>query len=191
MPRSARAVETHGTYHVTARGNRRSAIYVDDVDRAHFLRLLARVVERHGWKCLAYCLLTNHYHLLIWTVGSELAAGMRRLNGHYALDFNGRHELEGHVFQERFGSKLIRTQAHLLESIRYIALNPVRAGICARPERWPWSSYTVLARGDRGLSADAQVLELFANDEIRARQRLRSFVHEGDVGGWPRALRCD
>ena len=182
MPRRPRSVEPFGTYHVTARGNRRSAIYVDDFDRASFLRLLALVVHRHYWKCLAYCLLTNHYHLLIWTAAADLVGGMRRLNSRYATAFNTRHDLEGHVFQDRFGSELVQAQEHLLESIRYIALNPVRSGICTRPERWPWSSYSVLLRRAQGVIADESVLGVFAQDRNAARHRLRAFVEDGLVG---------
>src|SRR5262249_43813541 len=114
-------------------------IFVDDVDRVMFLRLLARFEDRFRWTRLAYCLMGNHYHLLMRTPNAGLAAGMQRLNGCYAQWFNRRHARTGHLFQGRYGSELVRTDAHLLATARYIEMNPVAAGLCAAPEEWRWS----------------------------------------------------
>jgi putative transposase len=140
MPRPLR-VQIPGTYHVTARGNRRQAIYHDDEDRAFFLALRHRVVERFGWQPREHCLLTNHFHLLFDTPEPNLSVGMHALNSGYARYFNERHGYDGHLFDRRFGSRLVETEEHLLEAMRYIAFNPVKAGLCLHPGEWPWSSF--------------------------------------------------
>lgn len=141
MPRPPRLQLAGGTYHVTSRGNRRQAIYQDDDDRRRFLALRDRVVCRCGWRLRAYCLMTNHFHLLLETPKPNLSAGMQWLKCNYAAYFNERHSLDGHLFQQRFGSRLIETDEHLAEALSYIAFNPVRAGLCDHPSAWPWSSF--------------------------------------------------
>jgi putative transposase len=180
VPRQPRTLVAGGTYHVTARGNRRQAIFADDFDRRLFLRLLDDSVARFRWRCGAYCLLSNHFHLLVETPRDpgDLVAGMRRLNGRYAQWFNDRHEVVGHPFQDRFGSKLIEREGHLLETLRYIVRNPVEAGLCTAPEDWRWSSYPAtigLAPCPELLSPDL-ALDLFSGDLQRARGRFKSFV---------------
>jgi putative transposase len=180
MPRGPRIVAAGATYHVTARGNRRQPIFAEDHDRHLFLRLLADVVRRHRWRCGAYCLLTNHFHLLVETpvAAEDLATGMHRLNGLYAQWFNDRHEFAGHLFQGRFHSTVIEREGHLLEVIRYVFLNPVRAGVCDRADRWPWSSHAAtvgLVKAPTFLSLE-MILELFSGDRRRAGQRLAAFV---------------
>ena len=130
-----------GTYHVTSRGNRRQSIYHDDDDRRWFLAQRDRIVARCGWRLHSYCLMNNHFHLLIETPRPNLSAGMQRLKCEYAAYFNARHLLEGHLFKQRFDSRLIESEDHLDEVLRYIALNPVRAGLCEHPSEWPWSSF--------------------------------------------------
>jgi putative transposase len=141
MPRPPRIQVAGGLYHVTSRGNRRQAIFHDDDDRRWFLMLRHRVTQRWGWRLHAYCLMTNHFHLLVETPERNLSSGMQRLKSGYAGYFNERHSLVGHLFQQRFGSRLIEGEEHLSETLRYIALNPVRAGLCAHPAEWPWSSF--------------------------------------------------
>jgi len=130
-----------GTYHVTSRGNRRQAIYQDDDDRRQFLAFHDRVVQRYGWVLHAYCLMTNHFHLLVETPEPNLSAGMQRLKSEYATYFNDRFALVGHLFQQRFGSSLIEGDEYYAEALRYIAFNPVKAGLCQHPTDWPWSSF--------------------------------------------------
>jgi putative transposase len=132
-------------YHVTARGNGRQAIYWDENDCNSFLGILARAVSRFAWLCHAFCLMGNHYHLLIETPRPNLAQGMRDLNGTYAQDFNNRHGQVGHLFQGRYGAILVQKESHLLELSRYIVRNPVHAGLCAHPADWPWTSYLATA----------------------------------------------
>ena len=165
-------------YHITARGSASRAILVTDPDRVIFLGLVERVVKRHGWKCLAYCVMSTHYHLLVATPQTNLSAGMRDLNGSYARYYNDRYQSTGSVFESRFRSELVESDSHLLEVIRYLAMNPVRAGLCSRPEQWPWSSFP----GHVGITPPGcfvqgrLVLELFGSDPQVARRRLRAFV---------------
>jgi REP element-mobilizing transposase RayT len=127
-------------YHVTSRGNARAPIYLDDHDRSRFLVVVQEVVERHHWRCYAYCLMTNHYHLVVDTPLGNLSAGMRQLNGVYTQAFNRRHARVGHLFQGRFSGILVERVSHLLELARYVVLNPVRAGMVGAPEDYRWSS---------------------------------------------------
>ena len=141
MPRKPRVELAGGVHHVFARGNARQRIYLDDIDRLSYLAMLACVVEDRGWRCLAYCLMDNHLHLLIETPLPNLAAGMQWLHGRFARQFNARHGRTGHVFQGRYGSVLMKSQAHVWMAIAYIARNPVAAGLCTAPADWPWSSH--------------------------------------------------
>jgi len=128
-------------YHLTARGNARADIFADDEDRSLFLELLGKEIAQQAWRCYAYCLMGNHYHLLIETPEPNLVAGMRRLNGVYTQAFNRRHGRIGHVFQGRYKSIVVDKDSYGLELIRYVVLNPVRARMVKRAENWRWSSY--------------------------------------------------
>jgi REP element-mobilizing transposase RayT len=184
MARGLRLQVPGGIYHVTTRGVARLPIFRNDDDRRCLLALLGDVVDRYEWSCHAYCLMTTHYHLLVRTPLPNLAIGMKRLNGLYAQGFNRRHGGKGHVFEARYHSVLIEREGHLVELCRYLALNPVRAGICDRPADWPWSSYRSVLGLDpvpRFLAA-AWLASLFGMDEVKARRRLREFVEaERDV----------
>src|SRR4051794_19402408 len=147
MPRKPRLEVAGGVHHVYARGNRRQAIYVGDTDRILYLELLAQAVARQRWRCLAYCLMPNHVHLLVETPEPNLGAGIGRMHGLYAQTFNGRHDHCGHLFQGRFGSVVMKTDAQLLQVARYIARNPVEAGLCRAAEAWPWGSHAAVMRG--------------------------------------------
>lgn len=124
-----------------SRGNRRQEIHLDALDRSWFLDRLEEVVARFGWLIHAYCLLPNHYHVMLETPEPNLSAGMHRLNFLTAQSFNRRHGVDGHLFQGRFHSPLVETAQHALELSRYIVLNPVRAGLVKHPAAWRWSSY--------------------------------------------------
>ena len=180
MPRTARIVAPATTYHLVSRGTGGEAVFRSDLDRRRFLGLLELVVTRHRWNCLAYCLMGTHYHLVVETPTTDLDRGMHRLNGCYAQSFNKRHGRFGHLFAERFQSVRVARDGHLLEVIRYVAMNPVRAALCASPHEWEWSSY----RSALGLVPPAiflavdRLLPLFGRDPRSARQRLRAFVEE-------------
>lgn len=176
-----RVEEPGGFYHVTARGNDGQPIFPEDVARELLLTLLARVVDCRGWICHAYCLMGNHYHLLLETPEPNLAIGMQQLNGAYALLFNRRYGRRGHLFERRYAARLIESEQHSLEIVRYIVLNPVRAGLCATAADWRWSSYRAaagLCKTPRFLTC-TWLLGQFDRDPVRAREHFAEFVAEG------------
>src|SRR5262245_51770683 len=125
-------------YHLTSRGNARQKIFFTDANRKHFLSTLSGVIVRYGWICHAYCLMENHYHLLVETPKANLAIGMRQLNGIFTQSFNRRHRRVGHLFQGRFKAILVEKESYLLELCRYIVLNPVRVKGRISPAAWKW-----------------------------------------------------
>jgi REP element-mobilizing transposase RayT len=163
-------------YHVTSRGNAREPIVVDDADRRMFLDVLGPVIERYRWACHAYCLMTNHYHLVVGTPEPNLSRGMRQLNGVFTQRFNRRHGRVGHVLQGRFKGILVERESHLLELARYVVLNPVRAGIVGAAEDYRWSSLRAsvgLADAPPWLSWEALIAR------FGSRPRYLEFVREG------------
>jgi REP element-mobilizing transposase RayT len=145
MARPLRLEYEGALYHITSRGNARDNIFTDDRDRHRFLEILSDSVKRHMWVCHAYCLMTNHYHLIIETPAAGLARGMQLLNGVYTQWFNHRHNRVGHLFQGRYKAILVEKESYLLELVRYVAMNPVRAGMVQTAADWPWSSYLATA----------------------------------------------
>ena len=181
MARPLRIEYPGALYHLTARGNARQAIFLDDDDRTAFLDLYGAVADRFGWRAHAYCLMGNHYHLLVETPEPNLSRGMRQLNGVYTQRFNRRHDRVGHVFQGRFKAILVERESYLLALARYVVLNPVRAGLARRAQDWRWSSYRAtagLAAAPGWLTTD-WLLRQFAADGSAARRRYRRFVAEG------------
>lgn len=145
MVRRDRQEAPGALHHVFSRGAVQLPIFLDDADRRQFLDLLASTAERVGWLCHGYCLMGNHYHLIVQTPEPTLAVGMQRLNYGYARWINRRTGRVGHAFDARYGSILVETERHELELLRYVAANPVLAGVCRTPELWPWSSYQATA----------------------------------------------
>jgi putative transposase len=180
MPRPPRVEVPDGVYHVTANATNANEIFCDEKDRGRWLRLLRGVTYGFRWQCHAYCLLSTHYHLVIRIEEATLASGMQYLNGRHAALFNQRHERRGHVFRARYYAGLVETDAHALQVLRYVALNPVNARLGARPEDWPWSSYpaTVGLVPVPGFLRTEWVLGLFGTDERLARRRFRAFVED-------------
>lgn len=181
MTRALRLEYSGALYHVTSRGDRREDIYDDDVDRLTFLELLNDVCESYNWDCHGYCLMSNHYHLLIETPEPNLSAGMRQLNGVYSQKYNFRHSKAGHVFQGRYVSILVEKESYLLELTRYIVLNPVRAGMVAQVSDWPWSSYCAVigkVAAPNCLNAD-WVLSCFGSNKRKSIKRYILFVLAG------------
>ena len=171
MSRPLRIEWPGGLYHVTARGDRREPIVEDDVDRAAWVHLLAETAGRFNWRVHAYCLMTNHYHVLVQTPDANLSQGMRQLNGVWSQQFNRRHGRVGHVFQGRFKAIMVQRESYLLELARYVVLNPVRAGMVNAAQDYPWSSYaaTVCAESARRLNgSDDDGPPWFIRDELLA-----------------------
>ena len=141
MARPLRLEYSGAIHHVTSRGNAQAPIFLDDEDRASFLAVLAECIARFTWICHAYCLMDNHYHLIIETPDANLSAGMRQLNGVYTQRFNRRHGRVGHIFQGRFKAILVERDSYLLELCRYVVLNPVRARMVRDASQYAWSSH--------------------------------------------------
>ncbi len=181
MSRPIRIEFSGALYHVTSRGDRREAIYEDDEDRIRFLEILQNVIQNFNWTCHAYCLMTNHYHLVIETPDANLSKGMRQLNGVYTQASNRRHQRSGHLFQGRYKAILVDADVYLLELSRYVVLNPVRAGIVVRPEQWLWSSYQAMVNEIESppwLATDG-LLAQFSTQREQAIEQYKRFVAQG------------
>ena len=139
MPRVPRSLFPDGLFHVATRGVAKMPIYHDDNDRRNFLSLLALVVQNYEWTCQAFCLMTNHYHLVLDATREDLSDGMQILNGDYAQGFNGKYGRWGHLFGDRFWSRSLH-EDELEHVCLYVMMNPVRAGLCEAIADWPWSA---------------------------------------------------
>jgi len=181
MSRPLRIEFSGAVYHITSRGNGKQKIFFNDKDRKIFLSLLWEVVEREKWICYAYCLMDNHYHLLVETPKPNLSRGMRELNGIYAQKLNYIKNSAGHVFQGRYKSILVEKDNYLLELCRYIVLNPVRAKMVENPEDWQWSSYRAtlgLTETSKHLNA-SWILSNFDENIKKSKKKYEKFVLEG------------
>jgi REP element-mobilizing transposase RayT len=166
---------------VTANATFGRRLFLENDDRRWFEYRLDDVVQRYEWSCKAHCLLGTHYHLLLTTPEANLAEGMQRLNGMHAQAFNGRHDQFGALFRDRYHTELVEGEGHFLACLRYIALNPVRAGLCTHPADWRWSSYAAAIGWvlPTPFIDNESVLQLFARDPDIARPRFRGLVEDG------------
>ena len=178
MSRPLRLEFPDAIYHVTARGNRRANIYADDKDRLVWLAMLGEVAARFNFVIHAYCLMPNHYHLLVRTVDGRLARGMRQLNGSYSQYFNRRHGLTGHLFQGRYDATAVLGQSYLMELARYISLNPVRAQLVEHVDHWDWGSHYYVLHGQAPdwLDTDWLLGQFGSQNPV---ERYCAFVAEG------------
>lgn len=181
MARPLRLEFPGALYHVTSRGDGREDIYRSDGDRRVFLAVLAAVCGRFNWVVHAYCLMTNHYHLLVETPDGNLSKGMRQLNGVYTQRFNRIYGRAGHVLQGRYKAILVEKAAYLLELARYLVINPVRAGMVRAAGDWPWSSYGATAGEVESPDwlRTAWLLSALAPTQQEAVDRYRGFVSAG------------
>jgi len=180
MTRPLRIEFNGALYHITSRGNARQAIFLKGEDFADFLKILHSVVKRYNFLLHAYCLMNNHYHLLVETPEGNLSKGMRQLNGLYAQRFNQKHRRVGHLLQGRYKAILVDKENYLLELCRYIVLNPVRAGIVKDPKDYRWSSYQGTSGEQKipGLFSD-WILSQFAKERRKASIQYQTFVLSG------------
>ncbi len=181
MARPLRIEYPGALYHVTSRGNEKKRIFKNDFDYILFLQTLAEVVKTHNWICYAYCLMPNHFHLLIKTLDANLSSGMRNLNGIYTQRFNNKHRRVGHLFQGRYKAFVIDSSEYFEIVARYVVINPVRAKLVSRPEEWRWSSYNATAgkrKTPEWLYVD-ELLECFSTKKKNAEKMYRRFVKQG------------
>ena len=181
MARPLRIEYAGAVYHIASRGNEKKPVYKDDRDRDNFLTTLDKVNKRYNWLCHAYCLMDNHFHLLIETPDGNLSLGMRQLTGVYAQTFNKRHRRVGHLFQGRYKAILIQKDRHLLEVCRYVVLNPVRARLVKDPGQWKWSSYGATAGQEKppACLTPSWVLGQFNDKRRKAEREYREYIHLG------------
>lgn len=181
MGRPLRTQLEDATYHVTTRGIRKLPVYDDATDRQFWLATLAATVVRYEWICHSYCQMSNHFHLCVETPKANIAAGMHFLNSEHAHWFNKRHGFKGHVFEARYYSRVLKTDEQFVDVARYIALNPVRAGLCANAQDWPWSSYagTVGETPSSTFVSDQRLLAHFDDDPACGRTLFRALVEAG------------
>lgn len=184
MARPLRVEFPGAMYHIIARGNAKQDIFLADHDREQFIFWLAHAVELHNLIVHVYCLMGNHYHLLVETPDGNLSVAMRDLNGNYVSDFNKRHDRVGHLLQGRYKSFVVEKDSYLLELARYIVLNPVRAGMVTHPGEWGWSSYNATAGHAQSPTwlCVGDTLHLFSKDKQTALREYRKFVKKG-IGG--------
>lgn len=181
MARPLRLEFCGALYHITSRGNHREAIYDDVADKELFLSVLDEVCRDCNWVCHAYCLMSNHYHLLIETPDANLSKGMRQLNGIYTQSYNRSHGRSGHLFQGRYKAILVEKESYLIELARYIVLNPVRAQMVRSAKDWRWSSYRATVgqvQGPSCLRVD-WLLSAFAENAAVAIDCYKQFITEG------------
>ncbi|MEN6616877.1 MAG: transposase, partial [Syntrophorhabdus sp.] len=181
MARPLRVEFPGALYHVTSRGNSGQKIFHDDNDRKIFLAIIREIIERYHFILHSYCLMDNHYHLVVETPEGNLSEGMRQINGIYTQKYNRRHEKTGHVFQGRYKAIIVDKDSYLLELVRYVCLNPVRANKVQDAQDWIWSSYRAAAGIERApawLCVD-WVLGQFSVTKRRAEKLFIVFVNAG------------
>jgi len=179
MARRPRIWYKGASYHITCRGNHQNNIFNERSDYKVYLRIIEKVKEQLDFDLWAYCLMTNHVHLLIKTKESSISDIMKKINMLYVNYFNRKYNKVGHLFQGRYGAKLISDYTYLLELSRYIHLNPVRAKIVKRPEDYEWSSYNMyIGLIGEELIDSKDILDRFVDD--KARSIYKEFVEKGD-----------
>jgi REP element-mobilizing transposase RayT len=139
VPRLARSALSDGYFHVYCRGVASSVIFPAADDRTELFKFLGETTRRFDWDLCAACVLSTHYHLVLHAHVAALSRGMHNLNWRYALYFNERYRLFGHVFAERFQTRAVEGEDRVFDTCAYVLLNPVKAGLCHRVEQWPWS----------------------------------------------------
>jgi putative transposase len=177
VPRARRVVFAGDVVHVVARGVMQRPIYRDDRDRHRFVDNLRATIDDHRWRCLTYCLMSTHFHLVVQLEEPNLSVGMHALNGSYARWHNERHDRVGHLFERRYWSRPVTREEHMIGLARYVALNPVRAEVCVEAAQWPWSAHrALLGAAPAGFVDVAAMLAHFDEDLGRARRQYEAAV---------------
>ncbi|TAH72823.1 MAG: transposase [Anaerolineaceae bacterium] len=155
MPRKRREWYPNAVYHIVTRGNHKQNIFLDKTDYWQYIKYLRLIKDKHPFKLYSYCLMSNHIHLQIATIDTEIWTIMKGINWHYSKYFNAKYDTVGHLFQDRYYSEIIEKESYLLETSKYIHLNPVKACIVDSPIKYPWSSYGVYM----GIYEDSSIYE--------------------------------
>jgi REP element-mobilizing transposase RayT len=183
MGHPPRVIDKNSTYHAGSRGSNRLPIVYNDLDRIDFRKLLARVAESYRWQVLSWCLVDNHYHVVLRTTCPGFSKGFQLLNSSHSRRTNARNERSAHLFKGRPWTRELTSAAYLVGAILYVIRNPVEAGLCRRPQNWPFGSYRALLGLEPApawLAVD-EVLALFGATPTEARRVLISLVDTGLV----------
>ena len=187
MPRKARIDAPGALHHIIVRGIERRKIFYDNADRDHFLERLGVVLTETCTPCFAWTLIPNHLHLLLRTGSTPIATVMRRLLTGYAVTFNRRHRRHGHLFQNRYKSILCQEDLYLLELVRYIHLNPLRAGLVKELkelDKYPYCGHSVLVgKNKHEWQDDDYILRIYNSKYLKARRGYREYVEKGIADG--------
>jgi len=177
MPTPPRIAYAGAYYHLVSRGNNKLEIFLDDTDRLEYLGTLSRLAKKFRLKIYAYVLMSNHVHLLLETLEANISVAMHEINLAYSRYFNSKHGHTGHLFETRFKSRLLQKERYFLAVLRYIHLNPVKAGMVARPEDYRWSSHTgYLLGGDSFINPPDEVLSSFSERPEMAKFAYAEFI---------------
>ena len=180
MPRKAREKYEHSIYHIMVRGNNQQAIFLDEEDKVQYLKRLKRYKEKYKIHIYAYCLMTNHVHLLIYDNGQDISKVMQGLNLSYVIYFNKRHDRLGHLFQDRFNSVMVKKDTYFIEVSKYIHLNPVKANMVSKPEQYRWSSMGIyLGEEDLYKIVDcSRILQYFSNIDQESKELYFEYLRQ-------------
>ncbi|ADZ85511.1 transposase [Cellulosilyticum lentocellum] len=182
MPRKAREKAECSIYHISVRGNNKQSIFVDDDDRIEYLARLRRYKESYKVCIYAYCLMTNHVHLLIFDNGQDISRFMQGLNLSYAIYFNKKYKCSGHLFQDRYTSSIVKNEAYFVNVSKYIHLNPVKAQLVQKPEEYEWSSYSVYIADKKDDIVDVELLlSYFAPQYTQSKVLYKHYVEEKEL----------
>ena len=177
MPRASRRKSETNVYHVILRGNNKQEIFLDEKDYKKFLKEIKNTKEKYGYELYAYCLMTNHVHLVIYDKEENLSKIMQSLEVTYSAYFSKKYEKVGHLFQNRFLSKPVETREYLMQVCRYVHQNPVKAGI-SRVDNYKWSSYKEYINDEEEMVSKKMLLSLFANSEKEAIENFKGFHND-------------
>jgi len=178
MSRQARKLSETSTYHIMIRGNERRKIFLDNMDRKIFIDTLQTKIKAGEGKLFAFCLMDNHVHILLGEGNETIASIMKRLNVSYVMYFNKKYKRVGHLFQDRFKSEVIETDSYLLEAIRYIHNNPVKAGIISKAADYKWSSYRLYKSDSDGIIDKEFILSMFSDNTKKAILLFEEFTEK-------------
>ena len=167
MPRQARQLSNSGVYHIILRGINQQVVFEDEEDNTRFLETLRAYKEKSDYRIFAYCLMGNHFHMLIKTGKEDLGVAMKRIAGSYVYWYNWKYNRSGHLFQDRYKSEPVETDEYLLTVLRYIHQNPIKAGLCNKLEKYKYSSYSAYIDNRSGIVDTSFVLSIMSKKEFK------------------------